>query len=53
MNKIIGIALYLVAAFLVVASIFKGAYLLYEAVAYAVLGACMMDTANKEKEIEK
>ena len=47
MSKIIGIVLYLVAAFLVVASFFKGAYLFYEAVAYAVIGACMIDTANK------
>lgn len=52
MSKIIGIVLYLVAAVLVVASFFKGAYLFYEAVVYAVLGACMIDTAKKEKEVE-
>ena len=43
----------LVITLMVVASFFKGAYLFYEAVAYAVLGACMIDTAKKEKELEK
>lgn len=52
-SKIVGMVLYLVAAFLLVASFFKGTHLLYEAVVYAVLGACTMDTAKKEKEIEK
>lgn len=52
-NKVIAYALFAIAGALVIASFFKGAYLFYEACAYGILGVCMMDTSEKEKEIEK
>lgn len=53
MNKVISYVLFVIAAFLVVASFFKGSYLFYEACVYGVLGVCFMDTSDKEKEIKK
>lgn len=49
-NNVLGLAMFAIAAFLAVASVFKGAYLFYEACAYAVLGVCIRDTAKKDEE---
>lgn len=48
-NKVLAYVLFAIAGTLVVAAFFKGAYLFYEAIAYGVIGVCMMDTSEKEK----
>ena len=53
LNKVIAYVLYAIALMLVIASLFKGLYLFFGACAYAVMGACMMDTSEKETELEK
>lgn len=52
-NKVIAYALLFIAAALVVASFFKGAYLFVEACLYGILAMCFIDTSKKEKELEK
>lgn len=51
-NKVIAYVFFAIAFALVIAAFFKGAYLFYEAIAYGVIGVCMIDTSEKEEEVK-
>ena len=53
LHRVLAYLLFVIAFALFIVAFFKGTHVFIGAGMYALMGVCLMDSANEEKELEK